>query len=206
MNRRGVSTIIAGLGLVVAVVAAARTPFFPGDVAAARWIQSLLPAGPFWAPAVTQTAVPPWSLLLPAATFLLCRWIAGWKVAILSILSFLGMWLMGSALKAWIFRPRPSPELIQVIGSISGSSFPSTFALTYGSTVGFLLWVALRWGKGAQRAILAPAALFALLLGGSARVILGAHWPSDVLISYALSLFWAGVLIQLLDVKPRGKR
>lgn len=196
----------SALCLLILVMVAARTPYFPGDVVAARWIQGLVPGGPGWAEVVTTTATFPWYLLLLAAVVLLTQRLAGWGIGLMSIPSFLGMWGLGILMKAWIFRPRPSSDLVEVIGSPSGSAFPSTFALTYGAMFGFLLWVSLR--KGLRRGGLGPAlfSLFLLTAGGTARVVLGGHWPSDVLVSYAIALFWVGILFGIIDTIRRSKR
>ena len=40
-----------------------------------------------------------------------------------------------------------------------------------------------------------------LILGWVARVALGAHWPSDVIVSYYLGLLWAALLIRFFPNK-----
>jgi membrane-associated phospholipid phosphatase len=37
-----------------------------------------------------------------------------------------------------------------------------------------------------------------LLVGFAARIALGAHWPSDVILSYLIGLLWAGLLIRFV--------
>jgi membrane-associated phospholipid phosphatase len=36
-----------------------------------------------------------------------------------------------------------------------------------------------------------------LLLGACARIVLGAHWPSDLWVAYLIGLFWIEILIPL---------
>jgi membrane-associated phospholipid phosphatase len=57
-------------------------------------------------------------------------------------------------------------------------------------------------GSGLQRTVLLIGGGALLLLGGVARVALGAHWPSDVIISYYLGLLWAAFLIRLILREP----
>jgi membrane-associated phospholipid phosphatase len=170
--------------------------YFPGDVAVERWVQSLVPLNLNWAEAVSRTAEFPWVLLIMALIFALAWVLAGWRAALLSILSLVGMWILGAGLGPAIARPRPSPELVGVFRPHTGSSFPSLFALRFAATFGFLAVLAMRKSSGARRTGLLLGCGALLLLGWVARVALGAHWPSDVIISYYLGVLWAAFLIR----------
>jgi len=187
-----------GLFLIAALVtlAAKYYPYFPGDVAVERWVQSLVPPNLNWAEAVSRTAEFPWVLLILVIIVALSWGLAGWRAAFLSILSFAGMWALGAWLGPVIARPRPSPELVRVFRSLSGYSFPSLFALRYAATFGFLAVLAAMKSSGALRFGLLTACGVLLVLGFVARVALAAHWPSDVIISYYLGLLWAVLLIR----------
>jgi len=95
--------------------------------------------------------------------------------------------------KLWIARPRPilEPHLV----AVKTSSFPSGHAT---SSMIFYLALALalaahtRWGRWAA----ASAILLSLLIGIS-RVMLGVHWPSDVIGGWAFGMLWV-----LLTLKP----
>lgn len=171
-------------------------PYLPGDVSCTRLIQSALPESKHWAQMMSSTAKMPWILLAVAVTSILSWKIAGWRAGLLSIASFVGLWLLGKWLGPVISQPRPSPELVRVLESSAGSAFPSIFALNYVSTVGFLAVLAavktagkLRWGL-----LLICCSL--LVLGWIARVALAAHWPSDVAVSYLIGLLWITLLIR----------
>ncbi len=175
--------------------------YFPGDVAVARWVQSLVPPNLNWAAGVSRTAEFPWLLLILALIFALSWALAGWRAALLSLISFAGMWALGNWLGPIIARPRPSPELVRVFRPLPGFSFPSLFALRYAATFGFLAVLAARRSSGARRTGLLLGCGALLLLGWFARVALAAHWPSDVIISYYLGLLWAAFLLRFA---PRG--
>ncbi len=70
-----------GIGLfVIAILVTLATkyyPFFPGDLAAERWVQSLLPKDLHWAERVSRTAEFPWVLLILAFVFAVSWAIAG---------------------------------------------------------------------------------------------------------------------------------
>jgi membrane-associated phospholipid phosphatase len=185
--------IIAAL----ATVAAHYFPYFPGDVAVERWVQALVPQNLNWAEALKRTGDFPWVLLIIALVLALSWALAGWRAAALSMISLggllaLGIWVLSPA----IARPRPSPELVHVFRPFSGYGFPSLSALWFAATFGFLAILAALKSSGWRRAGLLLGCGALLILGGVARIALGAHWPSDVLISYYLGLLWSACLIQ----------
>ncbi len=181
---------------IFATVGAKYYPYFPSDVWLEKEVQSLLPGNLNWAVAVSETAEFPWVLLILALILALSWVIAGWRAALLSILSFVGMWALGNWLSPIIARPRPSPELVQVFRPLSGYGFPSIFALRYAATFGFLAVLAVVKTSGMRRGVLVGLSCALLILGWIARVALAAHWPSDVIISYYWGVLWAAFLIR----------
>ncbi len=173
-------------------------PYFPGDVAAARLVQSIAPASIGWAKWISATAKSPWDLVLLAVTVGISWKLAGWRAALLALASFGGMWVLGKWLGPLTARPRPSPHLVHVAQKLSGYSFPSIFALTYASTIGFLAILFARKGSGALRTVVILASCALLLIGGAGRIVLAAHWPSDVSLSYLIGLLWACLLIRFV--------
>lgn len=182
---------------VLLTLAAKYYPYFPGDVALARGVQALLPVNLQWAVVVSRAGEFPGILLIMAIAFGLSWALAGPRAALLSILSLVGMLVLGSWLSPVIGRPRPSPELVQVWRPLTGFSFPSQSVLRFAATLGFLAILAAVKSTGGRRAALMVVCAALLILVGAARIALGAHWPSDVLISYYLALLWAGFLVRL---------
>jgi len=181
---------------VLVTLAAKYFTYFPGDVAVERWVQSLVPQNLNWAEAVSRTAEFPWILIILALTVAISWGIAGWRAALVSILSFVGMLALGNWLGPFIGRPRPTAELVRVVRHLSGYSFPSLFALRYAATFGFLAELAAVKISGVLRTALMVVCGAFLVLGFVARVALAAHWPSDVAISYLIGLLWVSLLIR----------
>jgi len=196
-----------GVALIAALLLsalAARYAYFPGDVEITRFLQSLLPRDLGWAQVVTNTARTPWNFALLILTVVISWLLAGWRAALLAIASFAVMLTLGPWMQNLIERSRPSPALAQVTGSSSGYSFPSIFALTYASTFGYLLllaraqWSANQANSYGWRRFVTILCLLLLIVGGIARIVLGAHWSSDVLGGYLIGFVWAALLIRLI--------
>jgi membrane-associated phospholipid phosphatase len=183
---------------VLLTIGAKYWPYFPGDVAITRLVQSIAPASTGWAQCISSTAKSPWNLVLLAVTVGVSWWLAGWRAALFALASFAGMWVLGKWLGPLVGRPRPSPNLVHVADKLSGYSFPSIFALTYASTIGFLVVLFTRKAAGELRITAIVICCVFLLIGWAARIALGAHWPSDVILSYLIGLLWAALLIRFL--------
>jgi membrane-associated phospholipid phosphatase len=182
---------------VLSAWAASRYAYFPGDVTAERWVQSLFPHDLTWAQDISMSAEFPWLLVIVAVVFAFSWVLAGWRIALLSVLSLAGMLALGLWLGPVVGRPRPSPDLVRVEKRLSGYSFPSLFALRCAATLGFLAVLAAWKGAGRTRVAIPVVCAALLVLGWFARIALAAHWPSDVLISYYLGVLWAAFLIRI---------
>ncbi|MEX2273788.1 MAG: hypothetical protein WD690_20150, partial [Vicinamibacterales bacterium] len=81
MKRFGLTPLLVLAAIVTAMLVAAKyTPYFPGDVAVARAIQTTAPAGD-WARAVTRAAYVPWIYGVLAVSALAALRVAGWRAA-----------------------------------------------------------------------------------------------------------------------------
>lgn len=136
--------------------------------------------------------------ILIAASFVvaLVLWLRGHRHL---PLVFIAITMLGRAVselqKYWIARPRPDLETHLVM--VKTSSFPSGHA---NSSMIFFLTLALVASAGTrwQRASVAAAIVVSLLVGIS-RVMLGVHWPSDVIGGWALGTLWVLVTLRLAE-------
>jgi undecaprenyl-diphosphatase len=132
--------------------------------------------------------------VLVTAGFLVAGWI-WWRrhphlaLAILLIV-FVGRGL-ADAQKYWIARARPDIEPHLVL--VKTSSFPSghaTSSMIFYLTVALALTAGRRWHR-----LAASGAVLLAVLVGTSRVMLGVHWPSDVIGGWAFGMLW--VLLNL---------
>lgn len=111
---------------------------------------------------------------------------------VLLLIAALGRGL-SEAQKYWVARVRPDLEPHLVV--VKTQSFPSGHAA---SSMIFYLALALALTSGTRwaRPAAAGAVLLSLLIGTS-RVMLGVHWPSDVVGGWAFGMLWV-----LLTLRP----
>jgi membrane-associated phospholipid phosphatase len=187
------------------IVCSASLPDLPGDVALARLIQSAAPMPVGVAQWITATADKPGCFVLLGLTFLAAWLISGWRAAILSLVVFFGLWLFGIWLSPIAAQPRPSPDLINVVGHPKGYAFPSIFGLVYIATFGYLgILGASECGSSTPSgALMIAAAVVILAIGAVARIDLGAHWPSDLWVAYLIGFWWILLLLPLAR-RPRS--
>jgi undecaprenyl-diphosphatase len=133
--------------------------------------------------------------LLIAAGVLLALWLwwggRGRLAAALIVVITTGRGL-SEAQKYWIARARPDldPHLVVV----KTSSFPSGHAA---SSMIFYLSLALAFTAHGRSRFAATAAVLLSLMIGTSRVMLGVHWPSDVIGGWAFGMLWV-----LLTLRP----
>ena len=104
--------------------------------------------------------------------------------------------LLSEAQKYWIARARPDLETHLVV--VKTSSFPSghaTSSMIFYLSLALVLTAEKRWHRGA----VAGAIILSLLIGLS-RVMLGVHWPSDVIGGWSFGMLWV-----LLTLKLAGR-
>jgi undecaprenyl-diphosphatase len=117
-----------------------------------------------------------------------------WWSAALTVIATGGAAALETLIKLVVGRPRP--HLFPHVVAADGSSFPSghaTNAFAFALVTVYLLWhVFHHRGLTAIGALLLIA--FVLLVGLS-RIVLGVHYPTDVLGGYALAGAWVGIVI-----------
>jgi undecaprenyl-diphosphatase len=100
---------------------------------------------------------------------------------------------LGEAQKYWVARARPDLEPHLVV--VKTSSFPSghaTSSMIFYLALALVLTAGTRW----HRIAAAGAVLLSVLIGAS-RVMLGVHWPSDVIGGWAFGMLWIMLTLRL---------
>jgi undecaprenyl-diphosphatase len=134
--------------------------------------------------------------LLIAAGIALGLWV-WWRGHVRLALSVTAITLLARALnefqKIWIARSRPDLEThLVVVKTMSFPSGHSTSAMVFYLTAALVLSQGSRW----RHAAVAAGLLMAVLIGLS-RVMLGVHWPSDVVGGWAFGLLWVMVTLRI---------
>jgi undecaprenyl-diphosphatase len=136
----------------------------------------------------------PTVLIAAGAAVLLWLWYAG-RVRLglaLFLIALAGRGL-SELQKYWIARARPDIEPHLVL--VKTSSFPSGHAassMIFYTTMALALTVGTRW----HRVAVAGAVLLSLVIGTS-RVMLGVHWPSDVIGGWSFGMLWVLLAMRL---------
>ena len=136
----------------------------------------------------------PTVLISAAVACALWLWYAGHRHLpwVLIAVTMLGRGL-SELQKYWIARARPDIEPHLVF--VKTSSFPSghaTSSMIFYLTLALALTAGTRW----HRLAAAGAILLSLLIGAS-RVMLGVHWPSDVVGGWAFGMLWVLLTLRL---------
>lgn len=171
-------------------IAVRMEPYFAGDVRLTRAVQSALPSPEWWATPVSRLAPAPGKYFVMAIALVAAYIVAGWRGLALVVGVLLIEQYGAESTKALFQRPRPSPNLIRVSGRFSGFTFPSTTITFFSVTFGAVGALASLSRKAPYRVAIAAASFGLLLLGCVARVALGAHWPSDVLLTALICVTW----------------
>lgn len=105
--------------------------------------------------------------------------------------------VLDSILKTSIARHRPTADLVSVLHSSAGYSYPSGHAVFF-TWLAFMLAVvfAPRVRPARRFAIWIPALLL-IVVACVGRVWAGAHWPSDVIGGFLLGLTWSAFVLWL---------
>ena len=183
------------------------TPLFPGDLRLILFFQTFTNS--------TLRSIMEW------VSFLFGDWRAAllvvpagvlvwWK---LGKLAGIAVWISGlisilnDLFKFAVDRPRPSLEQVQIIGINHGNGYPSGHTFFATLFLGFLAYLLFTHLQNRVWRIVSLILLISLiLLVGSSRIYLGAHWPSDVLGGYLLGgLFLTLLIWSYKSLKSRSR-
>lgn len=119
-----------------------------------------------------------------------------WRAAVLIAIARLGELATVSLLKVAVHRPRP--DLLPQLTSAAGTSFPSGHAggsaAVYGAVA---IVVGASLGAAARRRLLVGVAVWVTLIAAS-RVLLGVHYPTDVMGGIAAGVLWVALAVALI--------
>lgn len=189
--------ILMALATAVIGFSVRQMAYFPGDVAVTRWVQAQS-SGTAWAAAVSRLATEPFRYFVMGLTIGLAFALGGLRGGLLAVGVIAIEQYGAESTKAIFMRPRPSPTLVSVVGTPTGYSFPSTTMTLFAATFGVLAVLSARTKSSSYRWPLLAVSVLLILAGSIARVAMGAHWPSDVILTVAISLGWIWVAAKAL--------
>ncbi|MGA7731279.1 MAG: phosphatase PAP2 family protein [Chloroflexia bacterium] len=170
--------------------------YFVGDVGITRMIQT--PSARLYDRLMHAVSELGWrwiSVGARASTGTL-MWAAGFRMESAFTFSTWSGDVLTVLIKTRVLRPRPTKDLVRVLGELEEASFPSGHVVHYVTFYGFLFYLVFthlkqRWFRTALLTLLAGV----ILLIGPSRVYMGHHWPSDVGGAYLVGTLWLGLII-----------
>ncbi|OYX66371.1 MAG: hypothetical protein B7Y88_05690 [Sphingomonadales bacterium 32-64-17] len=182
----------------ITILQALRQPGQPAELIGPHWLQSA---------ATDITALGGVTVLalvsVLAIAFLLLR--RRWRQAIFTIFATAGGAVMGSLLKDLFARSRP--EVVPHLVEVTSLSFPSGHSLN--SAIVYLtlaVMIARSFTDRTSRVFTVAAAVLLVLAIGCTRVLLGVHYPTDVLGGWTLGAAWALLMGMIADVLQKQHR
>jgi membrane-associated phospholipid phosphatase len=139
--------------------------------------------------AISTFGYDPYALITVAAGVVVAGAALGWRTGAYLLAVTAAQGLINVGLKLLIGRPRPVQSLVDVFVPEHGNSFPSGHVMFYTVFFGMLLFLA--WThitRPLARRVCAVVLLALIGLVGPSRIILGAHWLSDVIAAYLIGL------------------
>jgi undecaprenyl-diphosphatase len=134
--------------------------------------------------------------LVPAAVIALAARDRRREACVLAV-GTLGAWLASVLLKAAFGIPRPRGHLGSALAANAG--FPSGHALVTLVACGLTAWAVGRGAAARRRFALLSAAALVAAVSGASRLVLDAHWLSDVVAGLAFGAAWLGAMVAIAD-------
>jgi undecaprenyl-diphosphatase len=147
-------------------------------------------------PARLVTELAAWwlTMLVAVAGAAWLAWRRLYRAALLLVVLLLTQRIIVEQLKLVFDRARPDPA--GHLTAVHSMAFPSGHSAN-AMVLGLGLALLLPLSRKGRRAAVAIGLAFAFVIG-STRLILGVHWPSDVLGGWTLGVLWTLLLVRLL--------
>lgn len=121
-------------------------------------------------------------------------WRRRWREASVLLAGTLGAWALFTGLKSLLRVPRPHALAHHPV-AISSYAFPSGHVVMTLVVAGLIIWTIGRLtGRPSASSPYAGALLIASVVG-AARIVVDAHWLTDVLASLALGTLWLSMVV-----------
>jgi membrane-associated phospholipid phosphatase len=137
------------------------------------------------------------TVLIPAsvACAIWLLWVGRLRLAgVLLLVTLIGR-VLSELQKYWIARVRPDLEPHLVV--VKTAAFPSGHAassMIFYLAFALVLTAGTRWNR-----VAAAGAILMSLLIGTSRVMLGVHWPSDVIGGWSFGMLWVLLTLRLAE-------
>jgi undecaprenyl-diphosphatase len=196
--------IASGTTFAILAYFAHRLPYFPQDLNISQEIQQfngLLPS--FMYGVSMASSFIPATIIVALVTVCLGKSNRRLEAIILSSATAVTALAIVPAIKSLVGRPRPTPDLVLVMATESGESFPSghaTFVMVFYVFIIYLLPKLIH----NQTAVKIIRGLLIAFIGltFTSRIYLGLHWASDVLGGFFLGWLVLIVMISIYYYYP----
>ena len=145
-------------------------------------------------------------VVLITATLAAAAWL-WWRGHRHSALTLIAVTMIGRLVNSLVKRDidRARPDLAPHLASETTNSFPSGHSA--GAMIFFLALALILTHRRPDRRRWAAAAVAAAMLVGLSRVMLGVHWPSDVIGGWAFGALWVIATLRLAEdvARPAGQ-
>jgi undecaprenyl-diphosphatase len=142
-----------------------------------------------------------WVVLVVGLLTVTVAWRAGGRrpLAAFLLLVVLGALLVTAVIKDLTDRARPTGALVDALSF----AFPSGHAARAAAVYGLVAWLAWRWAtRPVTRGLLVGAAVLMIVATGISRLVLGVHWPTDVLFGWLLGGVWVAAAVRVVGPRP----
>jgi len=144
--------------------------------------------------AVSLVGGPTFRAIEVSVAAIVCTVYRRWISVALLLTSVGGAAALEVLVKVIVARPRP--YLFRGAQHAAGFSFPSGHAMSAAAFCGALAFIAWHaWRRALPRTLAVSTAILAAFLVGLSRIVLGVHYPSDVLGGFTLAVAWTSLCI-----------